>query len=672
VLSDAYWTRRFGRDSSVVGRTFRLQATDFTIVGVAPRGFSGETGGEAVDLWMPLTLQPGAPPYLWKGHSTTWLGILARLRPGITLAQARAGFEAIYSRIRDDIAGGTDSPEFRRSVLESRLAVSPASGGSSRLRAPLSQPLWILMGIVALVLVIACANIANLMLARAAARRRETAVCLAIGAARVRLVCHGIAEALVLAACGGLGGLLLAFWGSSILGRLVSGALPLSLEVSPDVRVLVFTMAVSCVTAVMFGLAPALRAVRIDPLSALKVGTGPGAGSKRMRVGRVLVVTQVAVSLVLLVAAGLLVRSLLRLRDVETGFDADRVLLFQVTPPVDQQPMSAHEKRNLYRRLLARAEGIPGVQAASGSFVPVFSRGTWGNKITVEGFVPPPGVTARTFANSITPRYFDATRIALVRGRSFTEGDHETARRVAIVNQTFARQFLETMDPIGKMVGVGTGEQGMMEIVGIAEDAKYVNLREEKRPMLYVPFTQYDQNLRELQIRTAGAPAAVAAAIYGELATVDRRLAIVRMAELRDQVDASILAERLIAELSATFGFLALALATVGLYGIIAYVTTQRTGEIGIRIALGADRRDVRWLILRDTVRLLAVGLVIGIPAATAGAHLLASQLFQVTPTDPVATSIAIVTLVAAAFFAGYVPARRAARIDPLVALRCE
>jgi predicted permease len=678
VLSNAYWTRRFGRDPSVIGRSFRFRAAAFTIVGVAPRGFSGETVGEALDVWMPLSAQPGAPSWLWNGHSTTWLHILARRRPGITLVQARAGLEPVYARIRDEVAGGTDSSEFRKSVLESRLAVSEASGGSSRLRDHLSGPLLILMGIVGLVLVIACANVANLMLARAAARRRETAVCLAIGAGRLRLVRHGIAEALLLAVLGGLGGLLLASWGSSVLVALVSGALPISLDVGPDVRVLAFTLLVSCATALVFGLLPALRAARIDPLPALKVGGGPGRVRAGVALRRTLVVTQIAVSLVLLVAAGLFVRSLLKLRDIDTGFDPDHVLLFRVTPPVDEQPVSVEERRNLYRQLLERAASVPGVSGASASFPGVFTRGTWGNAITVQGFVPRAGVTPRTFANSITPRYFDVMRIAVLGGRGFTDGDHETAPKVAVVNQTFARRFFGEADPIGKRVGLcssdpcGSPQKGMMEIIGVTEDAKYVDLREEKRPMLYVPFTQIDQNLGELEVRTTGAPAAVAVMLHREIAGVDRRLAIVAMLELRDQVDASIVAERLIAKLSATFGLLALALAAVGLYGVIAYVTTERRGEIGIRMALGAARSDVQWLVLRDTLRLVVLGVLIGIPAALGAARLLASQLYEVAPSDPLALSVGLVTLSVAALIAGYLPAHRAAHVDPVVTLRAE
>jgi predicted permease len=678
VVSDAYWTRRLGRDPTVIGRSFRLKATTFIIVGIAPPGFSGDSAGEAVDLWMPLSAQPGAPAWLWSGHSTTWLRIVARRRAGVSLAQARAGLEPVYERIRDDIAAGTDSSEFRQSVLGSRLAVSEASRGSSRLRDNLSAPLLVLMAIVGLVLLVACANVANLMLARAATRRRETAVCLAIGAGRLRLVRQGMAEALLLAAFGGLGGLFLAIWGTSVLEALISGALPIALDVSPDARVLAFAVLTSCATAAVFGLLPALRATRIDPLGALKGGGRPSRGRARIPLGRTLVVTQIAVSLVLLVAAGLFVRSLLELKDIEPGFDPDRVVLLRMTPPVDQQPVSVETKRNLYRQLLERAESVPGVEGASASFSGLLSADTWRNAITVEGFIPRAGVTPRTFANSITPRFFDVMGIAVLRGRGFTDGDHETAPKVAVVNEAFARQFFGSADPIGKRVGLcssdpcGPPAKGMMEIVGVTEDTKYVDLREEKRSMLYIPFTQGEQNLSEIEVRTAGDPSAVAATIYRELAAVDRRLAIVAMIQARDRIDASLVAERIIAKLSAAFGFLALALAGVGLYGLIAYVTTQRTGEIGIRMALGAQRRDVRRLVLRDTLRLVALGAAIGIPAALGGARLLASQLYQVGPSDPVAVSLSVAALALVALVAGYLPARRATGVDPANALRAE
>jgi predicted permease len=678
VLSDAYWARRFGRDPGVIGRGFRLRGATFSIIGVAPRGFSGESAGEAVDIWMPMSAQPGAPVWLWRGHSTTWLRILGRRRASISFAQARAGLETVYGRVRDDIAANEKSPEFRRSVLDSRLLVSESSRGSSRVRDNFATPLLVLTAIVGLVLLVACANVANLMLARAASRRRETAVCLAMGAGRWRLVRQRMAEALLLAVVGGLMGLVLATWGTSVLKALISGALPISLDIAPDTRVLAFAMVTSCATAMVFGLLPAVRATGIDPLVALKSGGGADRGIARIPLGRTLVVTQIVVSLVLLVTAGLFVRSLLNLREIALGFDPDGVLLFRMTPPGAEQPLSLESRRSLYRQLLASAESLPGITGASASFSGVFSRGTWRNAITVEGFVPRFGVTPRTFANSITTDYFEVMRIAVLRGRRFTDADNETAPTVAIVNEAFGRQFFgDADDAIGKRVGFCSSDpcgppKALMEIVGVAEDAKYVDLREEKVPMLYVPFAQHEQNLSEIQVRTAGDPTAVAATIHRELAAIDARLAIVGMIEARDQVDASLIAERLIAKLSTTFGLLALALAAVGLYGLIAYATAHRAGEIGIRMALGAQRRNLRRLVLGDTVKLLIFGAVIGIPIALGGAYLISSQLYEVKPTDWLVVLMSMAVLSFAGLLAGYLPTRWAARVDPVAALRAE
>ena len=677
VISDTFWGRRFGRDPAAIGRAVRLRGRAFVIVGVARAGFSGETPGENVDLWMPLAAQPNAPAWVWTGHSTTWLSVLARRRPGVSLAQARAGLEPVYERVRDDVAAGTDSAEFRRSVLESRLEVSEASGGVSRIRDNLAAPLMILMGIVGLVLLVTCANVANLMLTRTVARRRELALCLALGAGRWRIIRQGMVEALLLAALGGIGGFLAAIWGTSVLSSLLSGVLPVVLDISPDRSVLLFAGMISCTTAVLFGFLPMLSAIGPDPFGVLKRGAA-GRGASRIPFGRTLVVTQIAVSLVLLVAAGLFVRSLTRLEDVDLGFDPNQVVLFRVSPPAGEQPIAAGTTRQLYRQLLERAVSVPGVDAASAAFSGLLSSETWRQVVTVEGFTPADGQTPRTYVNAVTPAYFGVMRIAVLRGRGFTEDDREKATSVAIVNDAFVRQFFAGVAPIGRRVGLCTSEScgpattRMMEIVGVTEAAKYSNLRAAAPSILYVPYTQVDRSLHELQVRTTGDASAVASTVFRALADVDRRLAIVGMMTAHDRVAASLATENMVAKLSSVFGLVALALAAVGLSGLIAYMTAQRTQEIGIRMALGAGTREVRRLVLGNTIRLVALGAAIGIPAALALAQLLSGLLYQVEPHDPVVLSLSLAVLVCVALVAGYLPAQRAAHVDPIKALRAE
>ena len=669
VVSDAFWTRRFGRDPSVVGRRFMFQSIGYTVVGVAPHSFFGDTVGEAPDLWLPMTTRQTAPN-AWTGHSTTWLQILARRRPGVTLDQARAGLEPIYNAIRDETAVGIRNAEFRNAMLANRLSVETAAGGVPMLRERLSAPLTILLGAVGLVLLVACANVANLMLARSAVRQRETAVRLAIGAGPVRVIRQLFAEALVISGLGGGTALFIAAWtGPLIMAIVTRGApSPVTIDVAPDVRVFSLAVFLSSTSAVLFGLGPAIRATRVDLLSALKTGS-PGARTGRFRLGRALVAGQIALSLVLLIGAGLFVRTLIKLEAIDTGFHPDAVLLFQLAPT---QPAALPERREIYRQLVSRAESLPGVAAASASAVSLFMGESWGNVISVDGFQPPPGVTPRTFVNAVTPRHFDVMQIGLIRGRSFGTQDHETAPRVGVVNETFARQFFGDADPIGRHVGFSAQPAAMMEIVGVARNAKYLDLREAPRPMLYVPFTQHAQPLPALEVRIERGYTGVASTLQRELAAVDGRMAIVRQLTLRGQVDWSLAAEQMVARLSAVFGLLALLLAAVGLYGVMAYVTAQRTGEIGIRMALGADSDDLRRLVLGDTIRLAAVGVAIGLPAALGAARLLSGQLYGIEPNDPPSLAIAIVTLAVTALVAGYLPARRAARVDPMVALRCE
>jgi predicted permease len=669
VISYGFWQRRFGRDPSVLGQGFTLKGTSFSIIGVAPAEFFGETVGKAPDIWTPVTVQPGAPSWLWSGHSVTWLRIAGRLGPGITREQARSRLDPIFERMQNEIASGMKETRFRNQVLETRFRVEDGSLGLSELRERFSLPLRILMAVVGLVLMIACANIANLLLARAAARQREFAVRLAIGAGRARLIRQLLTESLLLSVLGGTFGLALSRWASKVLLLLVSRAsAPIPLDLRPDARILAFTAGLSLLTGILFGFAPALRATRFDLAPSLKQSTERGRG--RFSLAKTLVAAQVAVSLLLLVGAGLFVRSLQKLESIDAGFDPEQVLLFRIDPRATGYKRT--DLASLYRRLLERAESVPGVRAASGSFFGLFTGATWGNTLTVEGYTPRAGETVHSLANAVMARYFEVMGIPILHGRSISWADHENAPRVAVVNQTFARLYFGKADPIGKRFGLGSPPKEMIEIVGVAKDAKYVHLREAARPMLYVPFLQYPSGLTELEIRAAGDPSALAATLRRELAAVDRNLPVLGVTSLGEQVAASIAAERLIAKLSSAFGLLALLLACIGLYGVLAYSVSRRTSEIGIRIALGARPGDVRWLVLRESLLLILLGSAAGLAAALAAGRWISSQLFGVAPDDPLIFSLATISMLAVGTLAGYLPARRASRVDPMAALRYE
>jgi predicted permease len=677
VISDAFWARRFGRDPAAVGRGFQLRGAAFTIVGVARRGFAGETPGVSVDLWLPLSSQPNTPAWVWSGHSTTWLSVLARRRPGVGLAEARAGLERVYQRVRREVAAGAEGAEFRQSVLASRLEVGAAKGGVSRLRDRLEAPLAILLGVVGLVLLAACANVASLMLTRSVVRGRETALRLALGAGRARLVRQGMLEALLLTGLGGIGGFLLAAWGTAALASLVSGVLPVALDIAPDGRVLLFAMAVSCATAVLFGFLPTLSTARRDPLGVVGARAGAGSGA-RIPFGRPLVVTQIAVSVVLLVAASLFVRSLTRLEDAPLGFDPRQVVLFRVGPSAGPQELPAEARRQLYQQVLERAMSVPGVIGASGSFSGLLSSETWGNAIAVEGFVPPDQRTPRTFVNAVTPAYFDVMRISMESGRSFTDDDREGVTPVAIVNGAFVRKFLAGSQPIGRRVGLCSSEPcsapltRTLEVVGVAEDVRYSSLRQDPPPILYAPFAQLGRSVGEIQVRTSDDVSVSPATLYRALADVDRRLTIVGMTTARERVQASLATQNLVAWVSSAFGLLALAIAAVGLGGLVSYMTTQRTREIGLRMALGAREHEVRRLVLAGTARLVALGAAIGLPAALLPSRLLSGLLYQIEAHDPIALALSLGMLACAAAVAGYLPARRATQIDPVQALRVD
>ena len=565
VISHRYWTRRFGQDPRAIGRSVTIGPTVFTITGVAAPGFLGETVGEAPDIFTPLTADAGRPADVWTGHSTTWLRLVARRRPGVTIDDARAALEPVFTTITHEMAAATKIASFRNEALQSRLGIDEGSRGYSPVRERIGGPLYVLMAVVGLVLLIACANVANLLLARAAARAREMSLRVALGAGRLRLVRQLLVEALLLSTLGGILGLLLGLWSAGGLVAFASQTpLPLRLDVRLNLRMLAFTALVSCGTAIVFGLLPALRSARPNLVPALKDAPSLNMRTSGFRLGRSLVIGQIALTLVLLVAAGLFVRSLMNLRSIDLGFNPDRVLVLRVDSSSAASRVPLEERRNIYARLIERAERVPGVRGASLSFVGLLSDGTWGNRITVEGRTAPVDEPERTFANSITPRYFQVMGMQMLRGRPFSDTDRANAPPVAIVNETFARQFFNDPAPLGRRVGLGAPAKIMMEVVGVVSDAKYSNMRESAVPMLYVPFTQHTGQLGQLQVRTAADPASLSSQLRRELGSVDGRMAIVGVMEMKDAVEASLLGETLIAKLSSLFGVLALLLSAVG------------------------------------------------------------------------------------------------------------
>jgi predicted permease len=561
--------------------------------------------------------------------------------------------------------------------------LEPGSRGLDYLRGEFSKPLSILMGVVGLVLLIACANVANLLLARAASRQKEVAVRLAVGAGRSRLIRQLLTESMLLAGLGGIVGLMLAFWGTHLLvAFMASGREPIRLSVTPEPRVLGFTAAVSVLTGILCGLSPALRSTRMDLAPALKEsarmlqGATESKRGMRLGLGRTLVVTQVALSVLLLVAAVLFVRTLTNLENVNAGFNRRNVLLFGIDP--SQDGYRGQRLADFYQELSRRLGALPGVRSVSMSMHRLIGGGVSVNGLQISGYAPKAGQEGdhlETHVNRVGPKFFETMGIPLVLGRPIGEGDTPTAPKVAVVNEKFVHQFLGGENPIGRRFGFGDEKTATdYEIVGVVGDAKYSDLRREVPPTVYLP---YQQNLEELgpmnfEVRTAGSPMDLASAVRRTGQNMDRNLALYRIKTQVEEINESLFQERLFARLTSFFGVLAVLLACVGVYGVMAFAVTRRTHEIGIRMALGASRAQITGMVLRETCLLVEAGIAIGVVLALGASRLISTLLYGLKPTDPLTMAIAALLMVAAAVLAGYVPSRRASRVDPMVALRYE
>jgi len=688
VISDNYWSRRFARNPSVVGKTIDLSGSPFTIIGVTPPEFFGLEVGTVADISVPMTMQRQVMPGV-TGDRVQYR-VMGRLKPGVTIEQAHADLSLLYQQILGDLAarfGDTIRAKGAQHLLERKLALTPGSQGLSVLRQQFSQPLFILMTVVGLVLLIACANVAGLLLARATARRKEIGIRLALGAGRARLVRQLLTESLLLAGLGGCLGLGFAYWGAKLLVPLLpQGEIPIRLDLSPDARLLVFSLGLSLLTGVLFGLAPAFRATRVDLNTALKddaqrLGARGSRLTLRLTLGKLFVIAQVAVSLLLLIGAGLFIRSLQNLRKVDAGFTRENVLVLKLEP-VGSDRNEGDRLAIRYNELLGRVEAMPGVLRASLVGYSPITRREWLEMGQSPALMMPilvndpsaqPGEEITIPWMQVYPNSFATLGMSLLAGRDFTPQDNQQSQGVAIINESMARRLFGGENPLGRRIRHSYDSGLNMEIVGVVKDTKYRSLREQVSPMFYVPFYQLGgQGQMTLVVRTAGDPTTVAAAVQREARALDNAMPVFAVETVATQVEASISQERLVATLSSVFGLLALSLACIGLYGILSYTVIQRTREIGTRLALGAQPQNVLWLVFRDALWLVLVGIAIGGPAAVAVTRLISSQLFGVKGADLVTIFSAGMILLVVAALASYLPARKATKVDPLVALRHE
>ena len=673
VLSYAYWKDRFGGDFRAVGQDLRIEGQPVRIVGISPRGFDGATIGFAANVTLALAAMPQLFPEragaLESGPQ--WLRVLARPRPGLTVEQLKARLAVVWPQMAAVTVTPQMDPRRREVLLASSIAVIPGGTGWSLLRGQFRRPLTVLLAITGLVLLVACANFANLLLARGAARGKEIALRFAIGAGRSRVVRQLLTESVALSVAGALVGLGLAgAGGRALLALLSAGQFDgIVLDLSPDLRVLLFTTSVALVTGLVFGLAPAWRATAMGPAAALKGGSGI-APRTRSRLLPALVVTQAGLSLALLIGAGLFIRTLEKLRERDPGFRSEGVLL--VTFDARRAGYQGERLAALYHELLDRFGHLGGVASVSLSTNTPLSGGYWSSGVSVDG--RPPGKEAAQL-NSVALRYFETLGTPLVRGRDFEDRDQPGAAGTAVVNEAFASKYLSGGDPLGRHISFDGPRHPVFEIVGVVRNTVAHSLREAPPPFVYLPYFQDPGRISSVtfEVRVSGSPARVEGLFRDSLRARFAGAPVqVQIQGMTGQVDRSLVEERMLAALGACFGGLALVLAAVGLYGLLAYAVARSTSEIGIRLALGAQRGEVLGRVLRSALALLAGGIVVGLPAAWAGTRLIGSMLFGLGAGDPLTILLATAVLAATAMGAALVPALRAARVDPLVALRYE
>ena len=674
VVSQSFWKRRLNRDPNAVNRKVKLASTVFTIVGVAPPEFFGTKVGESPDLWVPMSMVRSLHPTwdAYRQNYTQSLDIIGRLKPEVSIVQATTNVNLLLQQITQGFSDADLSQKNLDNLHKSHVPLTPMANGLSSIRGEFSEPLQILMAVVALVLLIACANIANLLLARSTSRARELAVRQALGAHRSRLIRQLLTESLILSLAGGMLGIGFAILASRFLLHVVSGNFEtIPLDISPDLRLLGFTFAVTVATAILFGTVPAFRATRLELTENLKAGRGPANAGTRNLLGKALVISQVALSLVLMVGAGLFLRSLVNLNKIDPGFNRENVLRLNI----DTEPTGfKHEDpalNPLYQQIEQRVAALPGVKADSFSAF-TFAEGIWSTPLLVSGM--PNNEDIAVNQNVVGDGYFNTMRIPLIAGRTFGSQDTSTSQHVSVISEHIAKTlFPAGSNPIGMHFGLGSHDPKRdFTVIGIVKDVKIGSLNEKPQNVNYLSYRQRTWGFGDFEVRYTGDFNAISTSVQQVIKSIDRNIRIVHVTTLDEQVARTMTSNRLVAQLSAFFGLLAVFLSSIGIYGLMSYMVSRRTNEIGIRMALGAERSNVRNLVLREIVILVAIGIVIGIPAALAGDRLITKMLYGIHGADPLSLACATSVLLLVAVLAGYIPARRASRVDPMVALRYE
>ena len=692
VLSYDYWRNRFGADRSVIGRRITINNYPFTIIGVSQAGFDGLDIGAVASVRVPVMLKAQLTPN-WDdidNRRSRWVNVFGRLKPGVTREQALTALQPFFHGLLEQevqmAAFSNTTPYTREQFLKGQMDLLPAAQGRSPIRQQLSQPLKLLFAIVGGVLLIACANVAGLLIARAASRQKEIAVRLALGASRARIVGQLLVESLVLAGTGGVLGLAIAAWTTRFLiGFLPTTGTPHVISGSIDAGVLAFNFALSLATGIAFGLVPALRSTRPSLAPTLKDQAGAVTGvSSGVRLRKALVVAQVTISILLLIGAGLFIRSLRNLRLLDLGLRTDNVIGFNVSPTLSGY--TPVRTKLFTRQLLERVSALPGITAAAFAQMGILEGNEWDSSMSVEGYEAKPGENMSPYCNAVSPGYFRTIGIPLVAGRDFDDRDARyqsgdldpkapPSYKVAIVNERYARHYFGDRSPLGRHIGFGInpGTKTPIEIIGVVKDAKYTGVRDEIPRQVFFAFLENDfAGGSVMYVRTSNRPEAAFGSIRAVMQQLDPNIPMYNPRTLDSQIDQSLLNDRLIATLSAAFGALATLLAVIGLYGVMAFTVARRTREIGVRMALGAANSDVIWLVMREVCLLVGSGLALGLIASAAAARAIGSQLYGVTASDPSAMAGAAALLLAVALLAGYLPARRATRVNPVLALRYE